>query len=1156
MADNQSLNERIINTELDEAILNNNLSRIAYTMDKGYLSHLEDYAVWKFDEYCKSRNIEYKDNKNFMAVKVCRFIINKQEKVIDCMKNVIGAFSESSDTLGFVVHRKVDCVDLYFVFKKDGEIKRSYVSEKLALLKNSLIGNFTGSKTITIDMDDEINREFSYLDKATHITMLSAIPSDKSEDFISQGIEKLLNGVVPESREKEYTVIVLAESLPQETIRDIISGFEDIATSITPYASHQFQIGKNDSEQKGEMKSSTDTKGISRAISKTHSINIGVNAGNSFGHSNGTSDSVFNSSSVTHDGSGIVGGLGSIVGGAIGSVVPGLGTAIGAIVGRTIGGFAGSLIGSYSNSSGISNSVFESVSKMLSLGISGGYGYSWGKINTDSESKALTEGTNNSVTIGNQENTTFNYKSYQVADLLQNLELTIKRLTQSKSTGLWKTATYVLSEDNDTSLRVANYLRGLTQGDESFTESAAVKSWSYNSKKENSPFTEIRNYITHFIHPIFVNSNDLYFNQTKKKDLIDSATEEIKNNKNLSGSEKETAIAGITSAINQQSLGVGLIPITATTNISTTELAKIFSLPTHALPGLPVLECAEFGRTVASYDETETLDGRNYAVNLGQIWHMNQEEKLSVSLNPDSLASHAFITGSTGAGKSNTVYKMLSECRRIGVKFLVVEPAKGEYKNVFGNDSAVNVYGTNPALTPLLRINPFSFPHGNEDESKNIHILEHLDRLIEIFNVCWPMYAAMPAVLKEAVEKSYEDCGWNLAESTNSFGNDLYPTFADVARNIRTIIDSSEYDAENKGAYKGSLITRLKSLTNGINGLIFTTDEIESEQLFDENVIVDLSRVGSSETKSLIMGLLVLKLQEHRMTSGVMNSPLRHVTVLEEAHNLLKRTSTEQSQESGNLLGKSVEMLTNSIAEMRTYGEGFIIADQAPALLDMAVIRNTNTKIIMRLPDQADRELVGKAANLNDDQITELAKLPRGVAAVYQNEWVQAVLCKVAKAEVKDGLYHYEKQNAEQHSDDTAQRLKIADLLCSGLAIKNDEERKELFRSVHNLQSSTQVAILKMLSSPLEKPRYTRLAPVIAELFPSVRSSFVSTYNRTSDTVQWTDDVDNAIKTAVQNQIEEELLRDIRQCIITDYLYNELNKADQLEKWAKEGGVK
>ena len=80
---------------------------------------------------------------------------------------------------------------------------------------------------------------------------------------------------------------------------------------------------------------------------------------------------------------------------------------------------------------------------------------------------------------------------------------------------------------------------------------------------------------------------------------------------------------------------------------------------------------------------------------------------------------------------------------------------------------------------------------------------------------------------------------------------------------------------------------------------------------------------------------------------------------------------------------------------------------QAPGLMDMSVIRNTNTKIIMRLPDQSDRELVGKAANLNEDQIAELAKLPCGVAAVYQNEWVQPVLCKVDRFEAPEKPYSY-----------------------------------------------------------------------------------------------------------------------------------------------------
>ena len=94
-------------------------------------------------------------------------------------------------------------------------------------------------------------------------------------------------------------------------------------------------------------------------------------------------------------------------------------------------------------------------------------------------------------------------------------------------------------------------------------------------------------------------------------------------------------------------------------------------------------------------------------------------------------------------------------------------------------------------------------------------------------------------------------------------------------------------------------------------------------------------------------------------------------------------------------MGKSVEMLANAIAEMRTYGEGFIIADQSPSLMDMAVIRNTNTKIIMRLPDEGDRLLVGKAAGLNDVQIEEVSKLETGVAAISQSGWLEPVLCKI-----------------------------------------------------------------------------------------------------------------------------------------------------------------
>ena len=148
-------------------------------------------------------------------------------------------------------------------------------------------------------------------------------------------------------------------------------------------------------------------------------------------------------------------------------------------------------------------------------------------------------------------------------------------------------------------------------------------------------------------------------------------------------------------------------------------------------------------------------------------------------LDAKSLTQHVFVTGSTGCGKSETVYRLIEQIVKSGATYLIIEPAKGEYKSVLGD---ANVFGTNPSLSPLIRINPFKFPNG-------VHVLEHIDRLVEIFNVCWPMYAAMPAVLKKSVIRSYEACGWNLYESTNNYGNAIFPSFVDLLKELETTIN-------------------------------------------------------------------------------------------------------------------------------------------------------------------------------------------------------------------------------------------------------------------------------------------------------------------------------------------------------------------------------
>ncbi|WP_448916620.1 helicase HerA domain-containing protein [Eubacterium ramulus] len=623
----------------------------------------------------------------------------------------------------------------------------------------------------------------------------------------------------------------------------------------------------------------------------------------------------------------------SLLGAALAPVTGGVSLAVGGVVSGGIG-----MLGSV-----ISKNVSDSTSSNESIGqsFSSVRGSSDGTTDTVNYGISKTEG----YTKGISEGMTLTLHDKSIENTLERINKQLKRIDEFESLGMYECAAYFLSDDQYAAEVAASTYKALMRGENSGVEISAINSWGQFQSEKTALLAQ---YVKNFIHPVFKYNGP-----------------------------------------------AGNIEVTPCSLVSGNELAIHMGLPRRSVCGLPVIEHADFGKEIVTYDGAKCSTG----INLGKIFNMGSSGNSKVTLDVNSLAMHTFVTGSTGSGKSNTVYEIIRQLDNFGVNYMVIEPAKGEYKNVFGMCSDVQVYGTNPQYTNLLRINPFKFPKG-------IHILEHIDRLIEIFNVCWPMYAAMPAVLKDAVLQAYESCGWDLAESSNKYSNELFPTFADLLNELIAVIQSSAYSEEVKSNYTGSLVTRIKSLTNGLNGQIFAANEINNSELFDKKVIVDISRVGSTETKSLIMGILIMRLSEHRMSfSEEMNSPLRHITVLEEAHNILKRTASEQNPEGSNVAGKSVEMISNAIAEMRTYGEGFIIADQSPSAVDLSAIRNTNTKIIMRLPDEQDRRLAGKAAGLKDSQLDEITKLPKGVAVIYQNDWLEPVLCKIEKFKGEERPY-------------------------------------------------------------------------------------------------------------------------------------------------------
>lgn len=878
---------------------------------------------------------------SIVLFKINRMVYEEDEFATDKFISAISSMSFADCSVFLVIDGYRDKTDFYLGVKNN-DPKRTTASVA-DTFKSSLVGQFPG-----IDIEDcsivEKGKKSSLQEQVLRrISNASSLSSYVGIPAFKDEDGKYDNKNYVQGTEK------LAQAMQGKRYTAIILASNLTTDVVTEIRNGYETIYSQLSPMSTQQLAYSTNESLANAINRSKGVTQGKTKTQTIGesHTNGTSNSHSKSDSETKKSKIAVGS--SVLGGFLAAVGTGLRiTDAGAAIGLPLMAAGGAM------------SAFGAAGKSKTSGTTDTYGTSQSDTenrsmsDAKSHSETFTDSLGKTATIGSSKNYTLTIHNKHIEELMKRIDQELERISMSESTGLWSVASYFFSYDNDfaSAESASTIFKSIMQGEESGVETSAINSWIDNSKKMKM----LTNSVCHLSHPVF------------------------RNNLTVNGEN---------------------IKVENSSLLSSKELAMLLSLPHKSVPGFPVVEHVSLAKEVIR--NNESLMKRE--VSLGCIFDLGKAyTENRVKLDVKSLTQHVFVTGSTGCGKSETIYKLINETKQVGTKFLVIEPAKGEYKNVFGD---VNVFGTNPLIMPLLRINPFSFPTG-------VHVLEHIDRLTEIFNVCWPMYSAMPAVLKKAMLDAYESCGWDLRLSVNrlSQGEDVYPSFLDLFLSLEKVITESAYSEEVKSNYSGALLTRVESLTNGLNGEIFSVNELSDMVLFDENCIIDLSRVGSQETKSLIMGILIMQLSEYRMTgANTPNSALKHLTVLEEAHNILKRVSTEQSQEGSNMAGKSVEMITNAIAEMRTYGEGFVIVDQSPTSVDKAAIKNTNTKIVMRLPDEDDRKVSGKAAGMNDKQIDEIAKLPTGVAVVYQNDWVSPVLCKIDRMENSRVIFNEQKDS-------------------------------------------------------------------------------------------------------------------------------------------------
>ena len=603
-----------------------------------------------------------------------------------------------------------------------------------------------------------------------------------------------------------------------------------------------------------------------------------------------------------------------------------------------------------------------------------GYGYSCSKFVSESITDTSTKGKSLGLEIQN---------SFAV-DIAKRAENAITRLHRGMNNGFWQTAVCLATND-EISMKI---LRGSL----------------YSEIAKPDPFS---------LPPLIIDCNDLVKDTKKNQSLVIP--------QNLLNTNNED---GITNSL--------------CSFMNTDELSLLFTFPDKNVPGYEL-------KTGVRYPVSTKINTRNGSngIELGIVCDgSNKLDNIPFSLSYEDLNKHTFICGLTGSGKSNTVKHILEKANK---PFLVIECAKKEYRKIdFEDKTKIPVVFTlgRPEIN-CISFNPFYIMRGISPQL-------HIDFLKDLFNAAFPFYGPMPYILEKCLHNIYLKKGWNLSMGYHPFLSNtksrvhlfdnkymetqysmdvhkyVFPTMNDLLNEIEKYVKEMGYEGEIASNIKTAILARVESLCVGTKGFMFNTCEApDFDKMLKENTIFELEGLADDSDKAFAVGILIIYITEYRMSEKEISqdskTDLKHLLVIEEAHRLLKNISTEKVNEDvGNPKGKAVEHFTNMIAEMRSYGQGVIIAEQIPTKIAPDVIKNSSNKIIHRIVSKDDQEIIANMIGMDyrnaiylGDQLTGMAlchcegmRLPISVAFPEVNE-----------IDRKDGDFRSKARNNDEDPD-------------------------------------------------------------------------------------------------------------------------------------------
>ncbi len=558
-----------------------------------------------------------------------------------------------------------------------------------------------------------------------------------------------------------------------------------------------------------------------------------------------------------------------------------------------------------------------------------------------------------------------NTHAQAVETLLQQY---VKRFEQSRALGCWNVGVYLFANRKNVAEQGAMQMKALLTG-------------------EKSLYEPIR---THELHNIWVDSV-LKKIRNFEQPILALVKPNIEHGRQLTHADRLEHLLGA----NFSQL---------TTPLNTEELALLTNLPQREIAGIPLIPTTTFNLNVVPPNSDDIV--------LGKLLEGGRPISSTYGISPHTLTKHTLVTGTTGSGKSTTSMRLLNELFHQNVPFMVIEPTKDKYvewamaaNKKLPPEERIRIFMPGAAtkwrdqlLTEQLRLNPFDLVWLSKQHQPLV--LSHIDRLKLILSASFPMQEALPFLLEEVLFAVYsKPFNW-LGEQLPSFDTPR-PTLQHMLDVIKDIIKQKVYKERISTNIITALMTRIQSLQRGWKAQLFDQQySTPWAELFDRNVVVNLSQLGEDTDRAFAMMLLLQFLYEYRLAQRETNllqnetKPLQHITVVEEAHRVLKGAATGMSNDAQ---GKVAEMFSDIMLEISPYREGMLLVDQVPTKLLPDAIKNTNLKIVHRLVAKDDQDAMSGSMTLTPDQAALINRLRIGQAIVFGNQddmaaWVQVTL--------------------------------------------------------------------------------------------------------------------------------------------------------------------